>query len=97
MFIVQLRFSDNRAAAKAHMDGHNAWLKQGFDDGVFLLAGSLKPNVGGGILAHHITLEALAKRVKEDPFVSERVVSVEIVELAPAKADPRLAFLLAGE
>ncbi len=26
------------------MDEHNAWIKQGFDDGVFLLVGSLQPN-----------------------------------------------------
>lgn len=29
------------------MDGHKAWLKRGFDDGVFLLASSREPSLGG--------------------------------------------------
>ncbi len=27
------------------MLGHNGWIKRGFDDGVFLLAGSLQPGL----------------------------------------------------
>lgn len=96
MFIVQLRFSDNRASAKDHMAGHNSWLSQGFDDGIFLLAGSLQAGMGGAIIAHGTSRDALEKRVQEDPFVAENVVTAEIVEVTPAKADPRLDFLLAG-
>jgi len=94
MFIVLLKFSDNKAAASEHMEGHKAWLKQGFDDGVFLLAGSLQPNLGGGILAHSASLSELQQRVNDDPFVAENVVNAEIMELAAAKADERLSFLL---
>ena len=49
MYIVFLRFADNKARAGEFMDGHNAWLRQGFADGVFLLAGSLQPGLGGGM------------------------------------------------
>jgi len=94
MFIVLLKFSDNKAAASQHMEGHKAWLKQGFDDGVFLLAGSLQPNLGGGILAHNASLSELQQRVNDDPFVAENAVDAEIIELAAAKADERLSFLL---
>jgi len=94
MFIVLLKFSDNKAAASEHMEGHKAWLKQGFDDDVFLLAGSLQPNLGGGILAHNASLSELQQRVNDDPFVAENVVNAEIMELAAAKADERLSFLL---
>lgn len=96
MFIVQLRFSENKAQAGQFMEGHKAWLQRGFEDGVFLLAGSLQPNLGGGIVAHNTSLEALQNRVDEDPFVAEGVVSAEIVEMTPARADERLSFLLAG-
>ena len=94
MFIVLLKFSDNKAAASEHMAGHKAWLKQGFDEGIFLLAGSLQPNLGGGILAHNVSLSELQQRVNDDPFVLENVVNAEIMELAVAKADERLSFLL---
>ena len=76
------------------MEGHKNWVKRGFDDGVFLLAGSLQPNLGGGILANNITRSDLQNRVNDDQFVSEKVVSAEIIEISPAKADERLQFLL---
>jgi uncharacterized protein YciI len=94
MFIVLLKFSANKGQAGQFMQGHNEWLKRGFDDGVFMLAGSLQPQLGGGILAHNTSLPKLQARVKDDPFVAQNVVSAEILELAPAKADERLKFLL---
>ena len=93
MFVVLLKFSDNKKRAPEFMDGHNQWLKAGFDDGVFVLAGSLQPGLGGGIMAHNTTLQDLQARVDEDPFVAENVVSAEIIEIAIAKADDRLDFL----
>ena len=54
MFIVLLKFSDNKAQAGQFMDGHKQWVKRGFDDGVFFLVGSLEPDLGGGIMAHNI-------------------------------------------
>ena len=94
MFVVLLRFSANKGEAGKFMAGHQQWIKRGFDDGVFLLVGSLKPNGGGGILAHNVSLPDLQNRVNDDPFVAEEIVSAEILEVAPAKADERLAFLL---
>ena len=94
MFIVLLRFSANKADAGQFMDGHKAWIKKGFDDGVFLVAGSLLPGAGGTIIAHNTEMSELAVRVNDDPFVAENVVSAEIFEISPAMADERLAFLL---
>ena len=94
MFIVFLRFSDNKSQAGEFMEGHNSWIKSGFDDGVFLLAGSLQPNAGGSIVAHNTPLPELQNRVNLDPFVAQNVVTAEIVEITPAKTDERLAFLL---
>ena len=94
MFIVLLRFSDNKGQASQFMEGHNEWIRHGFDDGIFLLVGSLQPNLGGGIVAHNLTLSDLQSRVNNDPFVSENVVSAEILEITPSKADERLKFLL---
>jgi uncharacterized protein YciI len=95
MFIVLLKFSENKALAAQFMEGHNAWIKRGFDDGVFLLTGSLQPRLGGAIIARNTTLDALQHRVNEDPFVAENVVNANILEITPGKTDPRLDFLLA--
>jgi uncharacterized protein YciI len=94
MFVVTLRFSEGREKASGLMAAHNAWIKQGFDDGVFLLVGSLKPREGGAIVAHATTLAELQQRIGEDPFVAEGVVTAEVLEIAPARADERLHFLM---
>jgi len=94
MFVVLLKFSDNKDRAGQYMDGHKEWIKRGFDDGVFLLAGSLQPNSGGGIVAHNTSLAELQSRVNDDPFVAENVVSAEVLEITPSKAEERLRFLL---
>jgi len=94
MFIVLLKFSDNKSQAPQHMDGHNEWVKRGFDDGIFLMAGSLQPSLGGGVLAHNISQVDLKNRVDSDPFVKENVVEAEILEITPAKVDEKLKFLL---
>ena len=94
MFIVLLKFAANKAQAGQFMEGHNEWIKQGFDDGVFLMVGSLQPNQGGGIVAHNTSLSDLQLMVSNDPFVAENVVTAEIIEIAPSKTDERLKFLL---
>lgn len=76
------------------MDGHNSWLKKGFDQGYFLLAGSLTPNQGGGLLAYNLSKEELLDFINQDPFVSNNVVFPEVIEIDPAKTDSKLSFLL---
>lgn len=95
MYVVFLKFAANRADAPRHMDGHNAWIRQGFEDGVFLLAGSLVPGVGGAVLVRGEPREALEARVAADPFVKEGVVSAEIHQIAPGRTHEGLAALLA--
>lgn len=94
MFFITLRFAD-KARAPQFMDAHNAWLRQGFDDDVFLVAGSLLPGTGGAILAHNASANEIETRIQADPFVAEGVVSAEIVAIAPGRTDERLAFLKA--
>ena len=94
MFVVLLRFSENRNKASEFMEGHNQWIKRGFEDKVFLVVGSLQPGLGGAVLAHGESREALENRVNQDPFVAENIVTAEILEIDPKKADERLGFIL---
>jgi uncharacterized protein YciI len=95
MYIVFLRFSNNKSRATEFMPAHDAWLKRGLDEGVFLIAGGLQPRLGGAVVAHNTTRAELEARLLEDPFVAHDVVEPEVFEVSPSKADPRLAFLLA--
>lgn len=93
MFVVSLRFSANRSRAPELMAAHNAWIQRGFEDGVFLLTGGLNAGEGGAVLAHGLTRADLDARVAEDPFVVADVVRAEILDIAPGRTDPRLAFV----
>ncbi|VAX01956.1 hypothetical protein MNBD_GAMMA22-2579 [hydrothermal vent metagenome] len=94
MFIITLKFSSNKARASQFMEGHNQWIEQGINDDVFLLVGSLQPNLGGVVMAHNTSLSELETRVNSDPFVVEDVVSAKIIEITPTKTDKRLGFLI---
>lgn len=94
MFVVLLKFSTNKANAGQFMDGHNSWLKDGFEKGIFVLAGTIQPKLGGAIIAHNATLEQIQAIINEDPFVAENVVAAEIIEITPSKSAPELSFLL---
>jgi len=94
MFIISLTFSTNKVQAGNFIQGHKTWIKQGFDDKIFLLVGSILPNKGGTILAHNTSLADLESRVKTDPFVVENIVTADIIEVSPDRADERLMFLV---
>ena len=93
MFVVLLKFSEKRGLARQFMTVHDKWIERGLADGVFLLVGSLQPGLEGAILAHNTELPDLEDRVDQDPFVEQGIVSTEIIEIAPATVDDRLAFL----
>ncbi|MDA3440430.1 YciI family protein [Acinetobacter bereziniae] len=94
MFIVFLRFSDNKNMASQFIEDHKDWLNSGFKDGIFFLSGSIQPHMGGMVAAHGTSLPELEARINKDPFVIHRVVSAEIIEVSPTKVDERLCFLL---
>jgi uncharacterized protein YciI len=96
MFIVMLKFSDNKSRASEFMEGHKAWIEQGVQEGVFALVGSL-PGIGGGVIAHDLSREEVEQRVKDDPFVAQGVVTAKIIEFQPNRADDRLTFLIPEE
>ncbi len=93
MYFILLTFSTNRDQLVAHLDGHKAWLEQGFNDGVFIMAGSITDGEGGAILAVGEDETALMERVAKDPFVVAEVVEPEIIGVSPTMMDSRLDFL----
>ena len=93
MFVVFLRFGENRHLAGEHMDDHNAWIRRGVEEAVFLMVGSIGAGQGGAILAHGVTRPDLEERLQADPFVAAQVVRPEIVEIEPNLVDRRLAFI----
>jgi uncharacterized protein YciI len=95
MFVVTLTFAENRNRAGELMEGHKAWIAEGFEKGLFLMVGSLQPNRGGCLFVHGADRETVEAFVALDPFVAEAVVTAEILEVTPARLDDRLTFLAA--
>ena len=94
MFVVSLKLTAGRDQAAPWMAAHKDWLQAGFDDGVFLAAGNLHGQPGGGILVHGLDEAAVRERLAQDPFVANGLVAVELGGFTPAKTDARLQFLL---
>lgn len=93
MFVVLLKFSGDWSQASRLMEGHNMWIKRGIDERAFLVVGSLPANSGGGLIVHGLSREALEAKLQDDPFVAQKIVSPEIIEITPSKTVERLAFL----
>lgn len=93
MFIILLKFSSNKDQMGQYIEGHKKWIKSGFDNDIFLVAGSLQPGLGGIVIAHNTSHDELEDRINLDPFVIENVVSAEILEITPSKTDERLTFI----
>ena len=93
MFIVLMKLTANKPKAPGYMADHNAWLAKGFDDGVFVFAGSILPDAGGVILARGMDRPALESRLRDDPFVAEDIVAIDILEVDPKKVAPALETL----
>lgn len=93
MFLITLTLTEKKAEAAAHMELHNAWISKGFEDGMFILVGSLQPQGGGAILAISSDRSEVEERVAADPFVREGIVTAHIQEIVPGRTDQRLSFL----
>tara|TARA_B110001454_G_C12691549_1_gene422524 strand:- start:24 stop:320 length:297 start_codon:yes stop_codon:yes gene_type:complete len=94
MFVVQLKFSTNKALAGEWMSAHKAWLQKGFDEGIFIASGSLKGQQGGCVLAHGLSRTDLDQRLIEDPLVANDVVRPEVIEFIVSKTASRLSALM---
>ena len=95
MFVTFLKFADNRAAAPEYMAAHNDWIAQGFADGVFLCVGSLRPALGGAILAYGESRAVHDARIAADPFVVQGIVIAETHEIDPKRTIAALDFVRA--
>jgi uncharacterized protein YciI len=87
MFILSLTYIAPLEAADKHMEAHMAWVKAGYDQGLFIASGRKVPRTGGVILARgdRMVLEAICAR---DPFAIHGIADYEITEVAFTTAAP---------
>lgn len=96
MFIISLTYIKPLTEVEQHFDAHMAYVKNYYQQGVFLASGKKVPRTGGVILAKAESLQAIEKIVAEDPFCLANLVKVEITEFLPTNAVDELSFLLSA-
>ena len=81
MLILSLTYIAPLEDADRHMEAHMAWVRAGYDGGVFLASGRKVPRTGGVILARgeRAAIEAMCAA---DPFVIHGIAEYEIIEAA---------------
>jgi uncharacterized protein YciI len=94
MYIILLKFSENKSLASEYMSGHKEWIKTGYDQGKFLLVASIQPSSGGAIIAKGSSLKEIVELVELDPFVINKVVKPEVIEISPSSTSKQLEFLM---
>ena len=77
------------------MKAHNDWIAEHVNSGNFLMVGTLEPKQGGCILANTENRETIETVIAQDPFITENIVTAEILEISPSRVNERLNFLLA--
>ena len=92
MFILSLTYVKPQEEADRLMEPHLAWVKQGYDIGMFLASGRKVPRTGGLILARgeRADIEAF---VAADPFSVHGVADYEITEVALTRTADGLDIL----
>jgi uncharacterized protein YciI len=91
--LILLSYVKPLDAVDAQLPAHVAWLKQGFEQGLFVVAGRRTPRTGGVILSRG-EREAVEALAATDPFVTSGVATAEVVSFSASFAAPALAALL---
>jgi uncharacterized protein YciI len=95
MFVLIVRYVAPLADIEQLLPEHVAYLERHYVDGTFLLSGRQVPRTGGLILARGDDRGRIEQLVSADPFVVAGAAHYEIIQVAPTKAVPDWAWLLA--
>ena len=93
MFIVTLTYLKPLEDIEPLMPAHMAWVRQGFEDGLFIGSGRRVPRLGGVILARSGDEQALRDTIARDPFVIHGAARCDIVEFNVTTTAPGAELL----
>jgi uncharacterized protein YciI len=93
MLILSLTYIAPLDQVDRHVAAHMAWVKQGYDSGMFLASGRKDPRTGGVILARG-ERKAVEAHTATDPFAIAGVATYNITEVVLSRTAPGLENLL---
>ena len=80
MFVIELTYTAPLTEIDAHMATHMIYLKKYYASGHFLMSGRKVPRDGGVILAIGKDREQIETIAAEDPFHTQGLADVRVVE-----------------
>ncbi len=84
MFIANLTYTAPIERIESLLEGHKAFLKEQYAQGVFLASGRKNPRTGGIILARCASRESFEEILAQDPFQIHDAARYEIIEFVPS-------------
>lgn len=89
LFIVSIRYLAALDTIDAMLPKHAAFLDKHFATGDFLAAGHQIPRTGGIIIARGKDRASVERIIRQDPFLKNKLASVDIVEFAASKLNKK--------
>ena len=80
MFLLELTYTAGLDRIDGAMKAHMRWLNAQYAAGTFLVSGRKVPRDGGVIIATGVDRQEIEAIAAEDPFVSQGLATVRIVE-----------------
>jgi uncharacterized protein YciI len=85
MFILELTYTAPLDRIDAAMKAHMRWLNAQYAAGHFLVSGRKIPRDGGVILATGPNRDAVEAIAHEDPFVTQGLATVRVIEFCASQ------------
>jgi uncharacterized protein YciI len=95
MFIINITYKVSLEQINAKMQVHVAYLDKYFASNKFLIAGRKKPRTGGIIVAIGDNKQEIETIAKEDPFYTNSLADIEVIEFSAGKKAGDIDALLA--
>ncbi len=90
IFIASLTYTAPIERIDAVLDDHLAWLNAGHEAGHFIAWGPREPRDGGLIFVKAASREEAERLLAEDPFMTEGLADLSIMQWTPRFAFPGL-------
>lgn len=93
VFFVSSTYTAPAEAIAAMLPEHRVWVAALYEQEIFFLSGRLVPPAGGFMMARGVTRTDLEAILATDPFRIAKLLTHNIIELAPTRWAPGLDFV----
>jgi uncharacterized protein YciI len=90
LFVVNLTYQKPIEEIDRFLNAHRDFLNKHIESKQILLAGRKNPRVGGVILILEESLDVAQKIMEQDPFISENLATIDILEVDVTLFQPNL-------